>query len=330
MPIKIAALQMVSTPDVGRNLDAARRLIAEAAGLGAALVALPEYFCLLGRRDTDKLAIAEATGEGPIQHFLAETAREYRVTVIGGTLPVNAAPAAGAASTASEAAPAAARVLNRCCVYTPAGTEAGHYDKVHLFAYDNGRESYDEGRTLSAGQTPRALDLEVAGQALRLGLTICYDLRFPELYRALMHPPCDLIAVPSAFTHTTGRAHWEVLLRARAIENQCYVIAAAQGGTHENGRRTFGHSMIIDPWGEVLACREEGEGGVLAEIDPARIVRCAGNCLRCSTGARSEAAAAPGSAGVYTTSRSNPSTYSTHQPISMCETTGATSVRWRA
>ena len=278
MAFKIAALQMVSTPDVGRNFEAAGRLIAEAARLGAALVALPEYFCLLGRRDTDKLAIAEAATDGPIQRFLAAAAREHGITVIGGTLPVRAAPAAtsagGPAGTAAgdaDASPSPARVLNRCCVYTPAGTEAGHYDKVHLFAFDNGRESYDEGRTLSAGQTPRALGLEVAGQALRLGLSICYDLRFPELYRALMQPACDLIAVPSAFTYTTGRAHWEVLLRARAIENQCYVLAAAQGGTHENGRRTFGHSLVIDPWGEVLACREEGEGVVLAEFDEKRI-----------------------------------------------------------
>jgi len=262
---KIAALQMVSTPDVGRNLEAAGALIAQAATAGAALVALPEYFCLLGRRDTDKLAIAEAPGQGPIQQFLADAARRHGVFVIGGTLPVRTARGPSSAS-------GAPRVLNRCCVYTPAGEEAAHYDKLHLFAYDNGRESYDEGRTLAAGEAPVAVDLAPAnGPPLRLGLTICYDLRFPELYRALMKPACDLIAVPSAFTHTTGRAHWEVLLRARAIENQCYVLAAAQGGTHENGRRTWGHSMVIDPWGEVLACREEGEGVVLAELDPQRL-----------------------------------------------------------
>ena len=269
MPIKIAALQMVSTPDVGRNLDAAAALIGEAAAAGAALVSLPEYFCLLGRRDTDKLAIAEVPGDGPIQRFLADAARRHGIVIVGGTLPVLAGAAADAAANAP--AGATARVLNRCVVYTPAGAEAGHYDKMHLFAFDNGRESYDEGRTLAAGDTPRTLDLDVVGQALRLGLSICYDLRFPELYRALMRPPCDLVVVPSAFTHTTGRAHWEVLLRARAIENQCYVLAAAQGGVHENGRRTFGHSMIVDPWGEVLACRDEGAGVVVAEFDPARI-----------------------------------------------------------
>jgi len=263
--MKIAALQMVSTPDVGRNLEAAGALIAQAAAAGAALVALPEYFCLLGRRDTDKLAVAEAPGNGPIQQFLADAARRHGVFVIGGTLPVRTAQGPSAAS-------GAPRVLNRCCVYTPAGEEAAHYDKLHLFAYDNGRESYDEGRTLAAGEAPVAVDLAPANSPpLRLGLTICYDLRFPELYRALMKPACDLIAVPSAFTHTTGRAHWEVLLRARAIENQCYVLAAAQGGTHENGRRTWGHSMVIDPWGEALACREEGEGVVLAELDPRRL-----------------------------------------------------------
>ncbi len=273
MPLKIAALQMVSTPDVQRNLDAAATLIAEAAAADAALVSLPEYFCLLGRRDTDKLAVAEAPGQGPIQQFLAEAARRHGVFLIGGTLPVTA-PAAAAID--GESAAAAPRVLNRSCVYTPAGTEAAHYDKVHLFAFDNGRESYDEGRTLAAGSEPVAVDLALpqwGPASLRLGLSVCYDLRFPELYRALMQPPCDLIAVPSAFTHTTGLAHWEVLLRARAIENQCYVLAAAQGGTHENGRRTFGHSLIVDPWGEVLACRDEGPGMVLAEIDPQRLAQ---------------------------------------------------------
>jgi deaminated glutathione amidase len=254
--MKIAALQMVSTPDLARNLEAAERLVAEAAAAGAELVALPEYFCLLGRRDTDKLAIAEAPGVGPIQDTLARLARRHGLWVIGGTLPVAAGPGAG-----SE------RVLNRCAVFAPDGAEAAHYDKLHLFAFDNGRESYDEGRTLAAGSQPVAL----ACGPLRVGLSICYDLRFPELYRALMTPPCDLLVVPAAFTYTTGRAHWELLLRARAVENQCYVLAAAQGGTHENGRRTWGHSMVVDPWGEVLACRDEGEGVVLAEVDARRI-----------------------------------------------------------
>jgi nitrilase len=249
----IAALQTVATPSVERNLDTARRLIAEAAQQGAELVALPEYFCLMGLSDRDKLAIAETSGEGPIQAMLASAAREHGVWVIGGTLPLRTANAD--------------RVFNACCVYSPEGRQTARYDKIHLFRYDNGRESYDEGRVLQAGSTPVACDVG----ALRLGLSICYDLRFPELYRRLMLPPCDLIAVPSAFTHTTGRAHWEVLLRARAIENQCYVIAPAQGGLHENGRRTFGHSLIVDPWGEVLSLLEEGDGVVMAKLDVQRI-----------------------------------------------------------
>jgi nitrilase len=259
--MKIAAVQMVSTPDVDRNLAAADRLLAQAAAAGALLAALPEYFCLLGQRDSDKLALAEAPGSqggGPIQAFLADAARRHGLWLVGGTVPVRS--------------PQADRVLNRCCVYAPDGQEAGHYDKVHLFAFDNGRESYDEGRTLLAGEQPVALDLPLPGSPpLRLGLSVCYDLRFPELYRALMQPPCDLICVPAAFTYTTGRAHWELLLRARAVENQCYVLASAQGGQHENGRRTWGHSMVVDPWGEVLAVHPEGEGLALAEIDPERI-----------------------------------------------------------
>lgn len=255
--MRIAALQMVSTPDVARNLDNARRLIAEAAQAGARFVALPEYFCLIGRRDEDKLAIAENAGDGPIQSMLSQAAREHGVWVLGGTLPIRV----DAGSDTSE------RVYNASCVYAPGGTLAARYDKIHLFRYDNGRERYDEGRVLREGQTPVTFQAD----ALRVGLSVCYDLRFPELYRAMMRPPCDLIAVPAAFTHTTGLAHWELLLRARAVENQCYVIAPAQGGLHENGRRTFGHSLIVDPWGEVLACRDEGPGVVLADIDLKRI-----------------------------------------------------------
>ncbi len=253
--MKIAAVQMVSAPEWPANRDAAARLIAQAAAAGAGLVALPEYFCLMGRRDTDKLALAEAAGDGPIQQFLSGQAREHGLWLVGGTLPVRTAQAD--------------RVLNRSCVYAPDGSEAAHYDKVHLFAFDNGRESYDEGRTLNPGSTPVALQ---AGP-LRVGLSICYDLRFPELYRALMHPPCDVLVVPAAFTHTTGRAHWELLLRARAVENQCYVLASAQGGTHPNGRRTWGHSMVVDPWGEVLEVCAEGEGVVVAEVDPQRLAQ---------------------------------------------------------
>ncbi len=257
--MKIAALQMVSTPDVARNLEAAQRLIAQAAAQGAQLIALPEYFCLLGNNDRDKLGIAETplaadgSGGGPIQHALAKAARTHGVWVIGGTLPLRCADPQ--------------RVRNSNLVFAPSGSVAARYDKMHLFRFDSGTERYDEGRVLEAGDAPAAVQCGV----LRVGLSVCYDLRFPEFYRALMEPPCDLLAVPSAFTYTTGRAHWELLLRARAVENQAYVIAPAQGGTHENGRRTWGHSMIVDPWGEVLGVLPEGEGVVAAEVDAARL-----------------------------------------------------------
>ena len=251
--MRIAALQTVSTPDVERNLEAAARLIAQAARDGAQLAALPEYFCLMGRRDDAKLRIAEAPGAGPIQAFLATQAKLHGLWLIGGTLPMRTTDPA--------------RARNACCVYAPDGSLAARYDKMHLFRYDNGRESYDEARVLEAGEQPVALQVG----ALRVGLSVCYDLRFPELYRQLCLPPCDLLSVPAAFTYTTGRDHWELLLRARAVENQCYVIAPAQGGTHENGRRTWGHSMVIDPWGEVLAVLPEGEGVVFADVDVQRL-----------------------------------------------------------
>jgi predicted amidohydrolase len=251
--MKIAALQMISTTSVERNLDAARALVERAASEGAELAVLPEYFCLMGRSDRDKLAVAEPLGEGPIQRMLAETARAHRLWLIGGTLPL----------TSGEDG----RVMNANLIFSPNGERVARYDKIHLFRYDNGHEQYDEGRTLKAGATPAAF----AAGDWRVGLSVCYDLRFPELYRALMRPPCDLISVPSAFTFATGAAHWEVLLRARAIENQCYVVAAAQGGRHENGRRTFGHSVVIDPWGEILGMLPEGEGIVSAELRRERI-----------------------------------------------------------
>jgi nitrilase len=255
---RIAALQTVSTPSVERNLAVARRLLGEAAGRGAQLAVLPEYFCFMGADDRDKLGIAETPGDGPIQQALAEAARRHRLWIIGGTLPMRIPGVDD-------------RVLNTSCVFTPDGTLAARYDKIHLFRYDNGRERYDEGRVLQAGDTPVAVDID----GWRTGLSVCYDLRFPELYRALSFQPgerpCDLIAVPSAFTSTTGRAHWELLLRARAVENQCYVIAAAQGGLHETGRRTWGHSMIVDPWGEVLDVLPEGEGVAVADMAQERL-----------------------------------------------------------
>ncbi|WP_261513778.1 carbon-nitrogen hydrolase family protein [Burkholderia multivorans] len=250
-PFRVAALQMVSTPDVGRNLAEARRLIAEAADEGAQLVLLPEYFCFMGQRDTDKLALAEPYGDGPIQQFLADVARRHALWVIGGTLPLKA--------------PEPQRVLNTTLVFDPSGNEAARYDKIHLFNFEKGDESFDEARTIRPGETVVTFDAPFG----RVGLSVCYDLRFPELYRRM--GDCALIVVPSAFTYTTGRAHWETLLRARAVENQCYVLAAAQGGKHENGRRTWGHSMLIDPWGEIVAVRDEGASVVSGTLDAQRI-----------------------------------------------------------
>ncbi|NOK51431.1 carbon-nitrogen hydrolase family protein [Burkholderia thailandensis] len=250
-PFPVAALQMVSTPDRERNLAEAGRLIADAADAGARLVLLPEYFCFMGHQDTDKLALAEAYRDGPIQRFLAERAKAHGVWVIGGTLPLSA--------------PEPSRVLNTTLVFDPQGREAARYDKIHLFNFEKGDESFDEARTIRPGDAVRTFDAPFG----RVGLSVCYDLRFPELYRRM--GDCAMIVVPSAFTYTTGRAHWETLLRARAVENQCYVLAATQGGKHENGRRTWGHSMLVDPWGEVVAVRDEGAGVVAGEIDPARI-----------------------------------------------------------
>ncbi|WP_287496108.1 carbon-nitrogen hydrolase family protein [Pandoraea sp. CB10b_02] len=251
-PVRVAAVQMVSAPDVGRNLAEAARLVAEAAHAGAQLVLLPEYFCYMGQRDTDKLALRETPGSGPIQDFLSQTARRHGVWLIGGTLPL--------------AAPEPERVLNTTLVFDPHGAPAARYDKIHLFNFVKGDEAYDEARTIRPGEAVRTFEAPFG----RVGLSVCYDLRFPELYRAM--GDCTLVVVPAAFTYTTGRAHWELLLRARAIENQCYVLASAQGGHHENGRRTWGHSMLIDPWGDIVAQREtQGAGVVVGDIDPARL-----------------------------------------------------------
>lgn len=254
-PLRVAALQMVSTPERERNLEDAERLIAQAANEGAQLVLLPEYFCFMGYKDSDKLTVREPYGDGPIQRFLADSARRHGVWIIGGTLPL----------AVSEPAADANRVLNTTLVFDPSGTERARYDKIHLFNFEQGAESFDEARTIRPGDEVRTFD----GPCGRIGLSVCYDLRFPELYRRM--GDVALIVVPSAFTYTTGRAHWEMLLRARAVENQCYVLAAAQGGTHENGRRTWGHSMLIDPWGEIVAVLDEGPGVVAGDIDRARI-----------------------------------------------------------
>ncbi len=243
----VAAIQMISSPSVEENLATAQRLVAQAAAGGAKLVVLPEYWAIMGQQETDKLAHAEQAGSGPIQDGMAQMARRHGIWLIGGTLPL-----------VSEQA---GKVLNTTLVYDPQGEPAGRYDKIHLFGFTRGAESYNESRTIVAGSQVRSIALPFG----RVGLSVCYDLRFPELYRAM--GDCALIVLPAAFTHTTGRAHWEVLLRARAIENQCYVLASAQGGLHPNGRRTWGHSMLIDPWGEIKAVLPEGEGVVIGDID---------------------------------------------------------------
>jgi nitrilase len=239
---------MVSTPVVAENLDAAAKLIAQAAEQGARLVALPEYFCILGMRDTDKVAAREKDGAGPIQDFLAQTAKRHGVWIVGGSVPLESADPG--------------KVRNSCLVYDDQGRRVARYDKIHLFGLELGAERFDEGRTIEAGTTPCAIDSPFG----RIALSVCYDVRFPELYRALA--PMDIILVPSAFTATTGRAHWETLLRARAIENLAWVLAPAQGGTHPNGRQTHGHSLVVDPWGKVVAERPTGAGVVVADIDP--------------------------------------------------------------
>jgi predicted amidohydrolase len=257
--VRVAAVQMVSTPDVATNLAEAATLIGAAAAGGAQLVALPEYFCLMGRQETDKVALREADGDGPIQSFLATQARTHGIYLAGGTLPL--------------AAPEAGRVLNTTLVFDPQGARVARYDKIHLFAFSQGTESYDEARTIAPGRGVSTFTLTLPpAPPLKVGLSVCYDLRFPELYRAMERP--DLILVPAAFTATTGAAHWETLLKARAIENLCYVLASAQGGRHDNGRATWGHSMLVDPWGRVLAEHASGTGVVFGEIDPLVIAQC--------------------------------------------------------
>ena len=254
--MKVAALQMVSTPRVDDNLATAGRLIAQAAEQGCELAVLPEYFCLMGQREVDKVAVREAFREGPIQSFLSDAARRHGLWLVGGTLPLRASDEA--------------HVRNTSLAFSPQGELVARYDKIHLFRFDNGRERFDEARVIEPGTEPVAFELtDRSGQPWRIGMSVCYDLRFPELYRRL---DADVLLVPSAFTYTTGQAHWETLLRARAIENLAYVVAPAQGGVHENGRRTWGHSLVADPWGQLVASRDEdGEGVVVAELDAGRL-----------------------------------------------------------
>jgi nitrilase len=252
--MKIAAIQMVSTADVADNLQTALKLLQQAAEQGAELAVLPEYFCLIGQHDADKLAIQEPFGRGPIQQFLADAARDFNLWIVGGTLPLTGA--------------GESRVFNSSLAFNPQGACVARYDKIHLFRFDNGREAYDESRVLDRGHSPTRFALpSMDGHTWQVGMSVCYDLRFAELYRRYAAEGVELLLVPAAFTHTTGRAHWEVLLRARAIENLSYVVAAAQGGVHPNGRQTWGQSLAIDPWGHVLADQAQGPGVVLAELD---------------------------------------------------------------
>ena len=266
----VAALQMVSSEVVADNLAQARFLLERSAAQGAELAVLPEYFCLIGARDSDKLAIQEPLGTGPIQDFIASHARQLGMWIVAGTLPLTPSPSAPA-GTAAEVP----RVLNTSLAFDPQGACVARYDKMHLFRYNNGREAYDESRVLQAGSTPTQFALASRdGHTWQVGMSVCYDLRFPELYRSYAARGADLLLVPSAFTHTTGQAHWEVLLRARAVENLSFVAAAAQGGTHPSGRRTWGQSMLVDPWGTVLAQQAQEPGVVMAELDAAYLAQC--------------------------------------------------------
>ena len=249
--MKIAALQMVSAPDLATNLATAERLIDQAAADGAQLVSLPEYFVQMGLHETDKFQIAEEFGRGPMQEMLAAKARQHAIWVAGGSIPIKTQDPT--------------KVTNTALLFNPQGEVVARYDKMHLFSYQDGTRNLDEGRTMAAGREVVTADTPLG----RIGMSICYDLRFPELYRAMGE--VDLILAPSAFTVPTGSAHWRVLLIARAIENQCYVLAAAQGGTHASGRQTYGHSMLVDPWGEVLSVLPHGEGVVMGEMNPERL-----------------------------------------------------------
>ena len=265
--MKVAAIQMVSGSDVRANLQQARLLLEEAASAGAELAVLPEYFCLMGQHDADKLAIQEPFGHGPLQQFLSDTARDLRLWLVGGTIPL--------AGASADALSSSGRVFNSSLAFSPDGACVARYDKIHLFRFDNGLESYDESRVLMAGDHPVTFDVNSRdGTLWRVGMSVCYDVRFPELYRAYASVGAHLLLMPSAFTYTTGQDHWELLLRARAIENLAFVAAAAQGGLHDNQRRTWGQAMLVDPWGTVLAQRDQGRGIAVSELDPAVLASC--------------------------------------------------------
>jgi deaminated glutathione amidase len=244
---KVAAIQMASGPIVSGNLSEAKRLIEIAVGEGAKLVVLPEYFAIMGLKDTDKVRVAEKLGHGPIQKFLSDTAKNNKIWIVGGSVPLES--------------PIQDKIYNACLVYDDQGDLVAQYNKIHLFGLNLGNETYHEEKTIVPGTDVITLDTPFG----KMGLSICYDLRFPELYRAM--GDVDIIVIPSAFTETTGKAHWESLVRSRAIENLAYVIASAQGGYHASKRETHGNTMIVDPWGVILDRLPRGSGVVMASIN---------------------------------------------------------------
>jgi len=248
---QVAAIQMASGPNVNSNLIEAERLIGEAVAAGAQLVVLPETFAFMGQVEKDILALAETDGDGPIQRFLAQQAETHGIWLVGGTLPMKGSDESHIRST--------------CLVFNDKGERVARYDKIHLFDVhiDASNESYNESETTEAGDEVIVVDTPFG----RMGVAICYDLRFPELFRHMLDAGMQFFVIPSAFTAITGKAHWEALTRARAIENLCFVIAADQGGFHVNGRETHGDSMIVDPWGQILDRSPSGSGFIIADMD---------------------------------------------------------------
>ena len=251
----VACIQMASSPNIGANLLEAERLIEEAVSQQARLVVLPENFALMGKTETDKVEAREADNNGPIQSFLAEQAARHGIWLVGGTIPM----------VASDEN----KVRATCLVFDDTGKQVARYDKIHLFDVElvDSDEQYTESETIEPGDKVVVIDSPFG----RMGVAVCYDLRFPELFRQQLEDGMEILVLPSAFTAITGRAHWEVLVRARAIENLCYVIAPDQGGYHLSGRETYGHSMIVDPWGTVLNSLARGPGVVCADIELGRL-----------------------------------------------------------
>ncbi|MBK5967165.1 acyltransferase [Thiocystis minor] len=248
---KLGAVQMATGPNVNANLFEAERLIKEAVDNGASLVVLPENFAFMGKHGQDQLALRETDGEGPLQSFLSRLAKQHGIWLVGGTIPM--------------VAEDPGKVRAACLVYNEQGERMARYDKIHLFdvTLPGVDERYHESASIECGDRLVVLDSPFG----RLGIAVCYDLRFPELFRKMLDSGVEVLAIPSAFTAITGKAHWETLVRARAIENLVYVVAAAQGGFHLNGRETHGHSMIVDPWGTVLAQVPRGRGCICCAVD---------------------------------------------------------------